>query len=155
LNGAEDGEGDTRRHLSARATWDSNVPEILAVAGSFVAFFLLPEWPGAAAVLGLVGGVAAAVIATSTAKAEYSPADMTAAEKRRLRVVTSVLVICGSLAALATAFLLPPHLWLGSALVGSYLPSFKALLVFNASFFLGVGLVLAYGLFRRAEGRAE
>ncbi len=80
---------------------------------------------------------------------------MTAEEKRRLRVVTSVLVIAGSLAALATAFFLPPPLWLRSALVGSYLPSIKALLAFNGSFFLGVGFVLASGLVRRAGGQAE
>lgn len=114
-----------------------------------IAFFLLPDWPGAAVVLGLVSGLAAAIISASTDEVTYSPADMTAREKRRLRLVTSVLVIASSLTALATAFFVPPPLWLASHLLESYLPSLKALLAFNGSFFLGVGLVLASGLIRR------
>ena len=119
-----------------------------------VAFFLLPEWLVGAVILGLPGGMVAATAAQSTSRRTYRPADITAGEKRRLRKVTSLLVIGASLATVACAFFVPPHLWWGSALLGSYLPSVKALLVFNGSFFLGTGFVLASGLIRLAGGQA-
>ena len=133
-----------RDRLSAKATWRTLIPEILAIGGGAIAFFFLADSRGLAALLGLPAGIIAAMAARSTVQVTFDPPDMTPQEKRRLLgPITSPLVIVG-LGILVIAFLVPAEWlrWRPPSLI-NYAPQVKAVLAYLGAFLLGIGLTIA------------